>query len=169
MPKLKRTKYPDARLSGMKPIFELIRTEPSWRPNPIDKDTLSALGIAKGKEPNALFALRFLVIIDENNSPTKNFDDLRSDFQLNLRGLVQSSYARLVQMIPASRINQASLVRFFRTNGYSEETAEYQAKLFVYLCNEAGIELPTVETRFKRARFRKKISSQDKTNRSIAK
>src|SRR3990172_13285314 len=158
--KPRKIRYPDARLTGVEPVFELIRSEPTWRPDPIDKDTLAALGIATGKETNALYAFRFLDVIDEAGSPTKNFDSLRSDFQPTLRRLVRSSYAKLFQTVPASRITQASLVRFFRTGGYSEETAEYQAKLFVNLCREAGIDLPSAETRFKRARFRAKRKSR---------
>jgi hypothetical protein len=48
-------------------------------------------------------------------------------------------------------------VNFF---GTTPETAEYQAKLFVWLCEQAGIELPNVEKRFHRSRFDKKKENQ---------
>jgi len=156
-----RIRYPDARLAGVEAIFELIRIEPQWRPDPITKDTLKALGIARGKETNTLFALGFLGVIDGGGSPTKEFDSLRNDFSSTLKRLVHSSYALLFQTIPVSRANQESLVRFFRTDGYSEETAEYQAKLFVKLCNDAGIALPIAEVTFKRARFRRGAAPRD--------
>jgi hypothetical protein len=150
-----KSRYPDARLTGMRAFFELLRAEPDWRPDPVDVDTLKSLGIAVGKERNTLFALEFLGVINTQGSPTKDFDGLRADYQPTLRKLVRSGYAKLFQTIPTSRANQATLVRFFRTNGYSEETAEYQAKLFVYVCKEAAINLPIAETTFKRSRFAK--------------
>lgn len=153
-----RIRYPDARLAGKEAVFELIRTEPHWRPDPITKDTLKALGIARGKETNALYALGFLGVIDDRGSPTKEFGPLRNDFGPTLKRLVRSSYALLFQTIPVSRANQETLVRFFSTHGYSEETAEYQAKLFVKFCNDAGIELPIAEVAFKRARFRRRAA-----------
>jgi hypothetical protein len=152
----KKTRFPDARLTGVKAIFELIRTEPSWRPDPITTDTLKALGIARGKESNTLFALRFLGIIDDGGSPTKEFDSLRKDYGGTLERLIRSSYTLLFATIPVSRANQAALVRFFQTQGYSEETAEYQAKIFVTLCSDAGIDLPIAEATFTRARFRRR-------------
>jgi hypothetical protein len=154
-----KIRYPDARLTGVDAFFELVKSEPDWRPNPITKYTLKALGIAKGKETNLLFTLRFLGIIDQEGAPTKEFDLLRKDFPSTLKRLVRSSYSLLFETIPASRISQTTLVGFFRTHGYSEETAEYQAKLFVKLCSDAGIDLPNVEPAFKRARYRKRKPS----------
>lgn len=151
-----KIRFPDARLTGIEGVFDLIRTEPDWRPDPMTKETLMALGIAKGKELNTLYALKFLGLVGDNGSPTKEFDALQQNFQPTLERLVRTSYAPLFQTIPLSRANQASLVRFFRTYGYSEETAEYQAKLFICLCLDAEIELPVAEAEFKRARFRKK-------------
>ena len=69
-----------------------------------------------------------------------------------MKRLVQSKYADLFSLIPARLANQMRLVKFF---GPPVETAEYRAKLFVWLCEQAGIELPNVEKRFHRARFDK--------------
>ena len=57
--KITGQRYPDARVKGMMDIFDLIKEEHDWRPNPIDKTTLQTLDIARGKETNALFALKY--------------------------------------------------------------------------------------------------------------
>lgn len=151
-----RIRYPDARLSGLREFFDILRNEPGWKPDPITTDTFRALRIARGKERNAIFALEFLGIINGQGAPTEEFDHLRGEYQPTLERLVRSSYAKLFETIPIGRMNQQTLVGFFMTQGYSEETAEYQGKLFVDLCRDAEIQLPKVEPTFKRARFRKK-------------
>lgn len=151
-----KIRYPDARLKGLHEFFEIVRDELTWKPDRITIDTFKTLGLARGKEANALFALKFLGIIDAEGSPTANFDKLRNEYQPTLEVLVRASYDKLFKIIPIGRINQRSLVSYFMTHGYSEETAEYQAKLFVDLCHESQIQLPNVEANFKRARFRNK-------------
>lgn len=154
------TRYPDARIKGMREFLGLVREEADWNPARISKGTFKTLGMARGKETNALFALRFLGIINDEGEPTEEFRNLRQDFSGTLSRLVMSSYESLFNMVPKSRMNQTILVNFFTQQGYSEETAEYQAKLFVELCKDAGIELPNVEDAFKRARFRKMVEMQ---------
>jgi hypothetical protein len=159
MPKKQKNpsiRYPDARLKGLRGFFELVRDEPTWKPDPITIDVFKALEVARGKESNAIFALKFLGILDAKGSPNTDFDNLRRDYQPTLCRLVRTSYAKLFQTIPIGRINQRSLVSFFMTQGYAEDTAEYQAMLFVDLCREAQILLPNAEASFKRARFRNK-------------
>lgn len=124
-----------------------------WRPDPIDTTILKTLGIAPNKEPQTLFALRFLALIDDTGSPTSNFDELRIDFKETLKKLVRDAYSKLFETIPIRRISQQTLVNFFMAREYSEDTAEYQAKLFVELCSNSEIDLPNVEPAFKRARF----------------
>lgn len=146
-----RKKFPYARLKGMEE-FLTFTLEPGWRPAKIDADLLRKLDMAKGKESEAVAAIRFLGIIDEGGAPTPAFDELKTDHKTTLRRLVEQAYAELFSLIPARLANQARLVKFF---GLPVETAEYQGKLFVWLCGQAGIELPNMEKRFHRARFDK--------------
>src|SRR5687768_7791709 len=95
----------------------------------------------------------FLGVIDNAGVPTEEFDNLKKDYQPTLRRLVQEKYSELLSFFPLAKINQARLVSYF---GQPVETAEYQAKFFVWLCEQAGIELPNVEKKFHRARFDKK-------------
>jgi len=128
-------------------------TEIRQKPAKIDIALFKKLAMAKGKESEAVKALRFLGIIDQGGVPTIEFDSLRNDYQPTLRRLAEASYADLLNLIPPRMINQKRLVNFF---GPPVETAEYQSKLFVWICEQAGIELPNVEKRFHRARFDKK-------------
>lgn len=144
-------RYPSARLKGLEEFMAFMQ-EPNWRPSPINIDLFKRLGMAKGKEGLAVYALKFIGVINEEGIPTEEFDNLKKDYQNTLKRLVQASYAELFSLLPTKLANQARLVKFF---GGPIETAEYQAKLFVWFCQQAGIDLPNVEKHFHRARFDK--------------
>jgi len=144
-------KYPYSRLKGLKD-FMAFAQEPGWKPAKIDTVLFKKLGMAKGKEGEAVATLRFLGLIDEVGAPTSKFDELKQNYQATMKHLVQSKYSDLFSLIPPRMANQMRLVKFF---GPPVETAEYQAKLLVWLCEQGGIELPNVEKRFHRARFDK--------------
>lgn len=145
------TKYPYSRLKGLKDFLEFAQ-EPGWKQPKIDKALFKRLDLAKGKENEALRALRFLGLIDAAGAPTAAFDDLKTDYPGTLNRLVRAGYADLFSLIPPRLATQSRLLTFF---GKPIETAEYQAKLFAWLCDQAGIELPNVEKNFHRARFDK--------------
>jgi formylglycine-generating enzyme required for sulfatase activity len=134
----KSAKYPLARLKGMQEFMEFTR-DANWEPSLIDISLLKKLGIAKGKEGLVIQALRFLRIIDDAGIPTNEFDNLKRDYQATLKHLVQESYSELLSSIPLSKANQIRLVSYF---GNPVDTAEYQAKLFVWFCEQSGIALP---------------------------
>lgn len=148
------TRYPSARLKGIEEFMAFVQ-EPDWKPSPINTDLFKKLGMAKGKEGLAVHALKFIGIIDEEGNPTDEFDNLKKDYRNTLKRLVQASYSELFNLIPPKLANQSRLVNFF---GTAVDTAEYQAKLFVWLCKQSGIELPNVEEHFHRARFDKEKS-----------
>jgi hypothetical protein len=148
-----QVKYPYARLTGMTQFMDCLRNEPEWKPDVINADLLRTLDIAKGKESEAVYALKFLGIITDDGTPTEEFDNLRQDYTGTMNRLVREKYKELFNRIPISMINQSRLVKFF---GSSVETAEYRAKLFGWFCEQAGIELPNLEKEFHRARFDKK-------------
>jgi hypothetical protein len=148
----KPAKFPSPRLKGMKEFVDYVQ-DPIWKQSPIDVSLLKKMGNSKGKEDLTVKALRFLGIIDNAGVPTEEFDNLKKDYQPTLRRLVQEKYSELLSLFPPAKVNQVRLVSYF---GKPVETAEYQAKFFVWLCEQAGIELPNVEKKFHRARFDKK-------------
>ena len=145
-------KYPYARLTGVTQFMNFVR-EPGWKPDVVNVDLLKTLDIAKGKEREAVSALKFLGIISDDGTPTEEFDNLKQDFTGTINRLVRDKYQELFRLLPVNLINQSRLVKFF---GLSADTSEYQAKLFAWFCEQAGIELPNLEKRFHRARFDKK-------------
>jgi len=149
-------KYPYSRLKGLRD-FMAFTQEPDWKPAKIDTTLFKKLGMAKGKEGEAVATLRFLGLIDKAGIPTAKFDELKQNYQVTMKRLVQSKYADLFSLIPPRMANQMRLVKFF---GPPVETAEYQAKLFVWLCEQASIELPNVEKRFHRSRFDKEETDE---------
>ena len=145
-------KYPYARLKGMTRFIEILRTDPGWKPDVINVDLLKTLGIAPSKEGETIQTLKFLGIIGADGQPTEEFDNLKQDYQGTMKRLVSEKYQELFKQIPSRMISQDPLVRFF---GLSPDTSEYQAKLFAWLCEQAGIELPNLEKNFHRSRFDK--------------
>jgi len=153
MSEKKRTTYPYARPSAMEAFFGLIVEEKGWKPGSITTKTLTSLGIAPSKENETLACLKFLGIIDERGVPTDMFSALRKDFQPELAKAIRTKYEEVLDQIPARRISQETLVAFFKSSGFVQDTAEYQGALFVFLCQKAGIALPNASTSFKRARL----------------
>jgi hypothetical protein len=147
-------KYPYARLTGMREVMTWIQ-EPTWKPEKIDATLLKKFKMAKSKEFEAVHTLKFLGIITPEGKPTEEFDNLRKDYQGTLKRLVLEKYKSLFNILPARMINQDRLVSFF---GLSKDTSEYQAKLFAWLCEQAGIELPNLEKHFHRSRFDNKAA-----------
>jgi hypothetical protein len=144
-------KYPYARLTGITQFMNCVR-EPGWKPDVINVDLLKTLDIAKGKEREAVYALKFLGIIEDDGTPTEQFDNLKQDYKGTMKKLVLEKYKEVFKLIPASMVNQSRLVKFF---GLSADTSEYQAKLFAWLCEQSGIELPNLEKHFHRSRHDK--------------
>jgi formylglycine-generating enzyme required for sulfatase activity len=134
----KFVKYPLARLKGMQDFMEFTK-DPDWKPPLIDISLLKKLGIAKGKEVLVIQALLFLEVIDDAGIPTNEFDNLKRDYQATLKRRVQEKYGDLLSSIPLSKADQIRLVSYF---GDPVDTAEYQAKLFVWFCQQSGIALP---------------------------
>jgi|CXWL01.1.fsa_nt_gi hypothetical protein len=149
-------KYPSARLKGLKEFMIFIQ-EPDWKPEKIDGNLMKRLGMAKGRENETAYAIHFLGIIDSSGNPTDEFNNLKNDYAATLSRLIKDKYSELFSLLPVRMINQLKLVNFF---GPPTETAEYKAKLFVWLCKESGLELPNVEAKFHRARFDKKKSEE---------
>ena len=149
----KPVKFPSPRLKGMQEFMHDYVQDPTWKQSPITASLLKRMGNSKGKEALTVKALHFLGIIDNAGVPTEEFDNLKKDYQPTLRRLVQEKYSELLSLFPPAKIDQPRLVSYF---GKPEETAEYQGMFFVWLCRQAGIELPNAPSNFHRARFDKK-------------
>ena len=132
--------------------MEFLR-KPEWKPDLIDVNVLKRLGIAPSKESETVHALKFLGIIVDDGTLTEEFNNLQSDYTGTMKRLVLEAYRELFKLSPADMITRDSLVLFL---GMATDTSEYQAKLFVWFCEQAGIELPNLEKRFHREHNDKK-------------
>jgi hypothetical protein len=99
-----KIKYPYARLTGMKEFMAFVQ-EPGWQPIKVDVGLMKKLAIAKGKEREAINALLFLGIINENGVPTEMFNELKSEYQITFRRIVHDEYGELFNIIPARMAN----------------------------------------------------------------
>jgi hypothetical protein len=145
-------RYPSARLTGVTRFTEFLR-KPGWKPDAVKVSVLQRLGIAPSKERETIYALQFLGIIANDGTLTEQFDNLQSDYAGTMKRLVPEAYKEVFKLLPADMITQDSLVLFF---GMATDTSEYQAKLFAWFCEQAGIELPNLEKRFHRKHNDKK-------------
>jgi hypothetical protein len=147
-----RIRYPSARLTGVTKFMDFLR-RPGWRPDVVNVSVLKRLGIAPSKESETIHALQFIGIIANDGTPTEEFDNLQSDYTGTMKRLVPEAYREVFKLLPADMITQDSLVLFF---GMATDTSEYQAKLFQWFCEQAGIEFPNLEKRFHRKHNNKK-------------
>jgi hypothetical protein len=150
-------RYPSARLTGVTRFMEFFH-KPGWKPDFVDMDVLKRLRIAPSKEREMVHALEFLGIIADDGTLTEEFDNLQSDYTRTMTRLVLEKYRELFKLLPVDMITQDNLMPFF---GTARDTSEYQAKLFAWFCEQAGIELPNLEKHFHRGHNDKKDKPED--------
>lgn len=137
--------YPNAAAQGMAEMMEFIRQQ-EWRPQ-INRLLIKRLGIATSNEGQVLSALRFLGFIDANGNPTPDFDEAKKDFPSTMKRVVLKQYADLFAILPPAMITRKRLKSFFNETAENEEPgqgADKRARFFIWLCGQAGIELPGI-------------------------
>jgi hypothetical protein len=123
-------------------FFELIRKKPY---DVFGKDIIE-LNIIKGANATMLFnGLRFLGLLEENGKVTEKFESLRrvgDEFKENLKKVVTESYSLLFSKVDVESAKPDTLFNFF-SEYYKcgKSTASLSTKIFIYLCQEAGIPL----------------------------
>jgi hypothetical protein len=80
-------------------------------------------------------------IIDETGNPTSDFDELKKQYAPTLRRLTRKKYGDLLNIIPPEMMTRQRLKSYF---GKPAQGAERRARFFIWLCGQAGIELPGV-------------------------
>ena len=138
-----KLKPPYGNVAWYRKFFELIRARKFDR---FDKEIIE-LNIIKGRNARMLFnGLRFLGLVKENGKVTEKFESLRrkgEEFKQNLKKIVEDAYAHLFSKVVISKAKPEHLYNYFaQYYGYGERTATLAIKLFIYLCEEAGIILP---------------------------
>jgi len=132
--------YPFVTPQSMAEMMQFVR-KPSWE-QVINEGLVKKLGIASNNEPKVPIALRFLGIIDSAGSPTKEFSELKNNYQATLKRIVKEKYGALFAVIPPDMATRKRLKAFFG----KKQTDERRARFLIWLCKEAGIDLPTLES-----------------------
>lgn len=135
-------KPPYGNIAWYKKFFELIRTRSFDK---FDKEIIE-LNIVKGANATMLFnGLRFLGLVEADAKVTEKFESLRrkgDEFKQNLKSIMKEAYDHLFSKVVVSKANPKTLFNYFAEYySYGETTANRSAKIFIYLCQEAGIEL----------------------------
>lgn len=135
-------KPPYGNVKWYRDFFELIRKKPY---DVFGKDIIE-LNIIKGPNATMLFnGLRFLGLLEENGKVTDKFESLRrlgDEFKENLKKVVTEAYGLLFSKVDVESAKPEYLFNFF-SEYYKcgKSTAFLSTKIFVYLCQEAGITL----------------------------
>jgi len=129
--------------SAMSQFFDHIRYVKT--PDVVTSGLLEDYNIPKGHAFALLSALKFLVLTEDNGTPTPAYKALQTsgeEFRANLEEIVRKAYSDLFSVVDPSRNGREHIKNFFSRN-YSPATAERATALFLDLCGEAGI--PTLE------------------------
>lgn len=131
---------PYGNVSWYPSFFELIRTRQF---DIFDKERIE-LNIIKGSGASQFFiGIRFLGLVEDNGKTTEKFESLRrtgDEFKKNLKKVVEEAYGELLAKIVIDKAKPENLVNYFmEKHQYSQTTAKLALKIFVYLCQEAGI------------------------------
>ena len=135
-------KPPYGNVAWYRNFFDLIRSRSFDK---IDKEILE-LNIIKGPNATMLFnGLRFLGLVEEDGKVTEKLENLRrkgEEFKTNLKTVVKEAYSHLFSKVVVTKAKPDTIFNYLAEYyNYGASTAGLSTKIFVYLCEEAGIEL----------------------------
>lgn len=127
----------------LKDLFILLETRSFTQ---ITRDELTARGFSPIDAFLALSTLRFLHIIDDNNSGTENLHSLRmvgEEKKNTLKEIVKSGYKKIFDTVPeANNLTRSELYNeFIATYRLSPRLASAAVPDFLWLCGEAGLKV----------------------------
>lgn len=135
--------------ASVKPFSEILHRVRQLQLKIIDSETLKKWGYKHYDASSAISALKFLNLIDGNANTTSDYVAIKSDikYQSELRRIVEGAYDRLFAIFnnDFSAASKKDIVdTIILEEAYpktSKQSAGKAAGLFVWLCNEAGIEI----------------------------
>lgn len=159
-------KPPFGNVEWYKKFFELIQQRAFDK---FDKEIIE-LNIVKRANATMVFnGLRFLGLVKDDGTVTEKFESLRrkgNEFKENLKIVVKEGYSHLFSKIVLSNANADTFYNYFTEYfGCSAQAAASSTKIFIYLCQEAGIELPSELTESELKVERKGGKKKDKQQR----
>ncbi len=153
-------KYPFPAAKTMSAVMERIR-RPNWN-LPIDAKMMDKIGIASNNQAKPVAALRFLELIDSAGMPTAKLRDLQHNYTSTLRQIADEKYAELFSIYSPEEMTRTHIEKYF---GPPTQVNERRARFFVWLCREAGIELPNLK--YNEADEKQKKTKHQKSNGNL--
>ena len=140
------TNRPYAPPSNLVALLQRLRSRNL--PERIDADYLRDAGISEGTLSRALFAMRYIRLIDEETGePTEALRIISSatdeEYQATLAGLIREAYAEVFNVVDPEQDSQDRIVNVFRR--YTPGSQRNRMVIFFLgMCREAGI--PVLDT-----------------------
>lgn len=163
-------------ISGVGNISQTLNHFRNSFPSKVDSATLKKLGLAPNNESFLINILRFLKLIDEDGTKTKDASDIFSQhnddkFRENIKSLISLAYNDLFDLYGDQtwEIDLDSLITFFRsTDQTSSLIGKHQARTFKVLVAICGYgELPK-ETNSKSSKSPPKKKTSTKSTKKKA-
>lgn len=114
----------------------------------VDEELLTKYDVVPSSNVYKLVSgLEFLGLINEEGKATEKMESLnlvnKEDFQRSLERIVRDAYAIIFEKVNLEQITKDDLLRIFKKEyNMKETTAEEAVRIFVFLCQKAGIGLP---------------------------
>jgi hypothetical protein len=144
---------PKAPYASVKAFSEILYKIRQYQLRRIDSDTLTKWEYKQFDASSSVSALKFLNIIDGKGNTTEDYGKIRSDitYQQELRRIVETAYHRLFSLYDGDLSSKSrkdieeSIILDEAYPGTAKQSAAKAAGLFIWLCQQAGIELSSID------------------------
>lgn len=155
------TNRPYAPPSNVVSVLQRLRSRNL--PDRINTDYLRDSGISEGTVSRALFALRFLGLIDEGGLLTESLKSIHTatdeEYKAILSGLTKEAYKEVFSVIDPSQDSQDKILNVFRR--YTPASQRMRMVIFFLgMCREAGI--PTFDVPKARSMTERTVKTEPK-------
>lgn len=130
-------------------------------PDYVDAEYLRDAGVSEGTVGRALFGLRFLGLITEENEPTQALRSIHTatdeEYQSILGGLIRDAYAEVFNVLDPAEDGQERILNVFRRYNPASQRSR-MVIFFLGMCREAGI--PTLDVLRQRSMQQPRVTSR---------
>jgi len=164
----------NAPYASVKPFSEILKKIRDLQFSKIDNDILINLGYNKFNASSAITTLRFLDIIDDNGSVKENYRKIKPDskYKTELRRIIETAYKGLFTIlgenlsIKTKKIIKDAIILPGAYPDTAKKSTGKVATLFIWLCEQAGIEIgaePIDTKKPKRGKLKKPSGKKEET------
>lgn len=111
-------------------------------PNPLTPESVQSIGVPDGNAHRAVFAMKFLGLVDEDGAPTASADRVRhastAEYPEVFAEIVRAAYAKVFELVDPAADSDIEISDAFRRFDPAGQRFR-MVPLFMGLCAEAGI------------------------------